>query len=74
MYFEYCNVIGSSQRITAAKDSKSSFSGNEMGTSETYASNRVPTGPGSAAHDMYQGSSSHISGEYQTFDFDSNWK
>ncbi|KAK4419537.1 Chromatin structure-remodeling complex protein SYD [Sesamum alatum] len=56
------HLPGSSQRVGAAKDSKSSFSGNEMGTPETYTSTRGHTGPGSGGQDIYQGSTPHISG------------
>ncbi|XP_020550492.1 chromatin structure-remodeling complex protein SYD [Sesamum indicum] len=56
------HLPGSSQRVGAAKDSKSSFSGNEMGTPETYAPTRGHTGPGSGGQDIYQGSAPHISG------------
>lgn len=55
-----CNVTaGSSQRVGAAKDSKS---GNEIETPETYASTRTPSGPVSGGQDMYQGSTAHIGG------------
>ncbi|KAL0435435.1 UNVERIFIED_CONTAM: Chromatin structure-remodeling complex protein SYD [Sesamum radiatum] len=56
------HLPGTSQRVGAAKDSKSSFSGNEMGTPETYAPTRGHTGPGSGGQDIYQGSAPHISG------------
>ncbi|KAL3828168.1 hypothetical protein ACJIZ3_016970 [Penstemon smallii] len=57
-------LAGSSHRIGVPKDSMSGFAGNEMGTPEAYASNRVQAGPGTEGHDTSQGSATHMSGKY----------
>ncbi|KAK3027834.1 hypothetical protein RJ639_040584 [Escallonia herrerae] len=57
-------LAGSSQRVLVSKDSKESLAENELA-----ASTRLPVGPSSAAHDIYQGSISHLNS--RSFDHES---
>ncbi|XAR60396.1 DNA helicase [Bertholletia excelsa] len=50
---------GSSQAAVISKDSKAGIGENEI--ANLHASSRPPVGPGSAGHDIYQGSVSHLS-------------